>query len=78
MLLKRIPMHWSPCRCGFPFDAFKKHVAQVANQNINLAPKPIDFDSEGEARLELFRKCPLGTHHLCDPTGTMIDVAERR
>lgn len=58
-------------------EAFKKHVHKVANQNINLAPKPIDFDSEGKARLELLKKCPLGSHHLCDPTGTLIDVAQR-
>ena len=56
--------------------AFKAHVAKVAGQNIALAPKPIDFDSEGEARLALFKKCPLGSYHLSDPTGTMIDVAE--
>ena len=56
--------------------AFKKNLADVATQNINLAPKPIDFDKEGKARLELFRKCPLGSFHLSDPSGTMIDVAE--
>ena len=56
--------------------AFKKNIDKVAKQNINLAPKPIDFDSEGEARLALFRKCPLGSYHLSDPSGTLIDVAQ--
>lgn len=58
--------------------ALKKNIANVSGQNINLCPKPIDFDSEGKARLELLRKCPLGSYHLCDPTGTLIDVDERK
>jgi predicted enzyme related to lactoylglutathione lyase len=57
--------------------AFKDHVAKVAGQNINLTPKPIDFDKEGTARLALLKKCPHGAYHLCDPSGTLIDVAER-
>lgn len=58
-------------------EAFKKNLDDVATQNINLAPKPIDFDGEGKARLALLKKCPLGTFHLCDPSGTLIDVAEK-
>ena len=58
--------------------AFKKNLADVATQNINLAPKPIDFDTEGKARLALLKKCPLGSYHLCDPSGTLIDVAEHQ
>lgn len=63
---------------GVPsLDKFKANLADVSGQNINLAPRPIDFDSEGKARLALLKKCPLGTYHLCDPTGTLIDVAEK-
>ena len=29
---------------------------------------------EGEARLELFQKCPLGCHHFTDIEGVLIDV----
>ena len=58
-------------------EAFKKNLKDVSTQNINLAPKPIDFDKEGKARLALFAKCPLGSFHLSDPSGTMIDVAEQ-
>ena len=54
----------------------KAHMADVVRQNIALTPKPIDFDSEGAARLELLKKCPYGTWHLADPDGTPIDVAE--
>ncbi len=57
-------------------DAFNKNVATVARTNIHLAPKPIDFDSEGAARLALLKKCPHGSVALADPDGTLIDVAE--
>jgi hypothetical protein len=55
-------------------DVFKAHLDKVAKTNICLAPKPIDFDSEGAARLALLRKCPLGRFQLADPDGTLIDV----
>ena len=52
------------------------HLDKLARTNIQLAPKPIDFDSEGAARLALLRKCPHGSLQLADPDGTLIDVAE--
>jgi predicted enzyme related to lactoylglutathione lyase len=55
--------------------AFKVHLDTLAKTNINLAPKPIDFDSEGAARLALLQKCPYGQVQLADPDGTLIDVA---
>jgi catechol 2,3-dioxygenase-like lactoylglutathione lyase family enzyme len=57
-------------------EAFKKNLAEVERQNLQLRAKPIDFDSEGVARLKLLAKCPLGTFQLADPDGTLIDVAE--
>jgi predicted enzyme related to lactoylglutathione lyase len=59
-------------------DAFKKNLAHVQLQNLQLTAKPIDYDDEGVARLNLFKKCPHGEFHLCDPDGTLIDVAEDR
>jgi predicted enzyme related to lactoylglutathione lyase len=59
-------------------DAFNKNIETLAKTNIALAPKPIDFDSEGKARLALLKKCPLGSIQLADPDGTLIDVAEDR
>jgi len=44
--------------------------------NIQLAPKPIDFDSEGAARLGLLKKWSNGILQLADPDGTLIDVGE--
>src|SRR6202163_2804045 len=40
--------------------SFTAHLDKLAKTNINLAPKPIDFDSEGAARLALLRKCAQG------------------
>ena len=64
--------------CGslaVPF-VFKASLDKLAKTNINLAPKPIDFDSEGAARLALLRKCAQGSFQLADPDGTLIDVEE--
>jgi catechol 2,3-dioxygenase-like lactoylglutathione lyase family enzyme len=57
-------------------EAFKKNMEHVCVQNLQLRPKPLDFDSEGKARLALFARCPHGSLHLADPDGTLIDVAE--
>ena len=57
-------------------DVFKKNLAEVEKQNLQLRCKPIDYDSEGIARLKLLAKCPHGSFHLADPDGTLIDVAE--
>ena len=56
--------------------AFEANRDMVAKTNIQLAPKPIPFDSEGAARLALLQKCPHGTVQLADPDGTLIDVAQ--
>ena len=57
-------------------EAFKKHLANVVKQNIQLTPKPLDYDDEGVARVKLFAKCPYGEYQLADPDGTLVDVAE--
>jgi predicted enzyme related to lactoylglutathione lyase len=56
-------------------DAFKTHVEKLKRANPHIAPKPIDFNEEGKARLALLQRCPRGTFHLADPDGTLIDVA---
>ena len=38
--------------------------------------RALGYGSEGEARLNLFKKCPLGCFHLTDIEGTHIDVME--
>jgi catechol-2,3-dioxygenase len=59
-------------------NAFAANLDVVAKINIQLAPKPIDFDSEGAARLGLLKTCSNGTLQLADPDGTLIDVREDR
>jgi hypothetical protein len=57
-------------------DAFKQNLAKVEQQNLQIRPKPIDFDVEGAARKKLLAKCPHGSFQLADPDGTLIDVSE--
>jgi predicted enzyme related to lactoylglutathione lyase len=57
-------------------EAFSANLDKVAKTNIHIAAKPIDFDSEGVARLALLKKCPHGSVQLSDPDGTLIDVAQ--
>jgi predicted enzyme related to lactoylglutathione lyase len=57
-------------------EAFKKRVDKLNRSNPHIAPRPIDFNDEGKARLALLKKCPSGEFHLADPDGTLIDVAQ--
>jgi hypothetical protein len=43
-----------------------------------MTPNPIGEAAgpEGEARLQLFSRCPFGQFHMSDPDGILIDVAE--
>ena len=34
------------------------------------------YGTEGQARLNLFKKCPLGSYHLTDIEGVYIDIHE--
>ena len=60
-------------------DAVKSELAKVKRERAALAPNPIGADAgpEGEARLSLFAKCPLGQFHMSDPDGVLIDVSDR-
>jgi catechol 2,3-dioxygenase-like lactoylglutathione lyase family enzyme len=55
--------------------AFQKDVAALMERDPSLAPRRARKDSEGDARLRLFSKCPRGTLQLADPDGILIDVA---
>ena len=57
-------------------DALKEDV-EAASANPHLRPVGLGIGPEGAARLERFRKtCPLGTYHMADSDGVLIDVAE--
>jgi len=46
----------------------QENLAEVERQNLQLRAKPIDFDSEGAARLKLLAKCPSGRSIWLIPT----------
>jgi hypothetical protein len=56
--------------------ALQKDIDALAERDPSLAPRRARKDSEGDARLKLFSKCPRGTLQLADPDGILIDVTE--
>jgi catechol 2,3-dioxygenase-like lactoylglutathione lyase family enzyme len=57
-------------------DQVKKDMEFLIGENPHMHGRPLGYGSEGEARLKLFQKCPLGCFHLTDVEGVLIDVAE--
>jgi predicted enzyme related to lactoylglutathione lyase len=59
--------------------AVKSELEKVKRERAVMAPNPTGADAgpEGEARLKLFAKCPLGQFHMSDPDGVLIDVTDR-
>jgi hypothetical protein len=71
-----------PARTGLDHIGFKvESVEQVkkdldflTGENPHMRGRALGYGSEGEARLNLFKKCPLGCHHFTDIEGVYIDV----
>ena len=59
-------------------EQIKKDMEFLIGENPLMHGRPMGYGSEGEARLKLFQKCPLGCFHLTDIEGTLIDVADER
>jgi catechol 2,3-dioxygenase-like lactoylglutathione lyase family enzyme len=57
-------------------EQLKKDMEFLIGENPHMHGRPLGYGSEGEARLKLFQKCPLGCFHLTDIEGVHIDVAE--
>ena len=57
-------------------EQFKKDMEFLIGENPHMRGRALGYGSEGEARLKLFQKCPLGSFHLSDIEGVHIDVAE--
>jgi len=57
-------------------DQVKKDMEFLIGENPHMRTRALGYGSEGEARLKLFQKCPLGRFHLTDIEGVHIDVAE--
>lgn len=57
-------------------EALKRDLEEATERNYRLKPSPVGTGPEGEARLELFKRCPFGQLHMADPDGILIDVRE--
>jgi catechol 2,3-dioxygenase-like lactoylglutathione lyase family enzyme len=73
-----------PARTGMDHIGFsvesveqvKKDMEFLIGENPHMHGRPLGYGSEGEARLKLLQKCPLGCFQLTDIEGAHIDVAE--
>jgi catechol 2,3-dioxygenase-like lactoylglutathione lyase family enzyme len=71
-----------PARTGLDHIGFKvesveqvkKDLEFLIGENPHMHGRPLGYGTEGEARLALFKKCPLGCHHFTDIVGVYIDV----
>lgn len=56
--------------------SFEEKVEKLRILNPHIAPRPIDFNDEGKARLALLKRNSTGSFHLADPDGNMISVGQ--
>lgn len=73
------PQRLGPDHIGFRVDSVDKVLADLddlTGQNPHLHSRPFGYGTEGKARLDLFRKCPLGHAHITDIEGVYIDLTE--
>src|SRR4051812_14103922 len=57
-------------------EAVKNDMQEIIGTNPMMVTKPLGIGSEGKARLDVFKQCPIGEFHLTDLEGTYIDVTE--
>lgn len=55
-------------------DKFKDDVEKVGDANPLLIPAPVGTGRVGKARLEHFRRTSLGSWHIADPDGVLLDI----
>lgn len=53
---------------------FKEDVQKVGDGNPLLTPAPLGLGPEGKARLEMFERSSLGSWHIADPDGVLLDI----
>lgn len=73
------PQRLGPDHIGFSvesIDKVKADMEDLIGQNPHMRTRAIGYGTEGKARLELFKKCPLGSYHLTDIEGVYIDLME--
>jgi hypothetical protein len=57
-------------------EAVKREMDELIGYNPRFLTRPLGYGEEGEARLALFKQCPVGEFHLTDLEGVYIDVTE--
>lgn len=73
------PQRLGPDHIGFrveSIDKVKEDIDDLTGQNPLMRTRAIGYGTEGQARLGLFKKCPLGHHHITDIEGVYIDLTE--
>jgi len=73
------PQRLGPDHIGFTVESIekvKKDIDDLTGQNPHMRTRALGYGIEGKARLALFKKCPLGSHHLTDIEGVYIDLEE--
>jgi catechol 2,3-dioxygenase-like lactoylglutathione lyase family enzyme len=73
------PQRLGPDHIGFrveSIDKVKEDIDDLTGQNPLMRTRAIGYGTEGQARLNLFKKCPLGHHHITDIEGVYIDLTE--
>jgi catechol 2,3-dioxygenase-like lactoylglutathione lyase family enzyme len=73
------PARTGPDHIGFKVESVeqvKKDMETLIGENPHMHGRPLGYGTEGESRLKLFQKCPLGCFHLTDIEGALIDVGE--
>ena len=53
---------------------FKEDVQTVGDGNPLLTPSPVGTGPEGKARLEMLERTSLGSWHIADPDGVLLDI----
>jgi catechol 2,3-dioxygenase-like lactoylglutathione lyase family enzyme len=53
---------------------FKEDVEAAGDANPLLTPSPVGTGAAGKARLEMFERTSLGSLHMADPDGVLLDI----
>jgi predicted enzyme related to lactoylglutathione lyase len=55
-------------------DAFQNDVEEISANNPLIAPSPVGGGREGAARLEMLRRTSIGSFHMADIDGILLDI----
>ena len=55
-------------------EKFQEDIVKAGDANPLLTPAPVGLGPEGKARLALFARSSLGSLHIADPDGVLLDI----